>query len=131
MATVTDSVGTAQSTAIISGAAAQIAAWDKKVAGLVGDAEKAKGQIVTALQQHVAAHQADIAKHQAEVDAATAIIAQASPGTTVKADTAAAYVLTSASWVQGGINFLGRNWRYVVGVLALGVIAYGKFVLHI
>lgn len=125
MATVTSTVD------VVATAAGTIAALDQKVASLVGDVTKAKAQVVAALVAHVAAHQADIDKHQAEVDAATAIIATASPASTIKADTAAAYILTSPSQVQGVVNFLGRNWRYVVGALALGIIAYGKFVLHI
>jgi hypothetical protein len=116
---------------VVATAADTIAALDQKVANLVGDVTKAKGQVVAALEAHVAAHQADIDKHQAEVDAAKAIIAKASPASTVKADQAAAYVLTSAGWVQGGINFLGRNWRYIVGAASLVVAAYGYFHLHV
>jgi len=126
MATVTstqaDVVATAQAT---------ITALDQKLASLVGDVTKAKGQVVAALQAHVEAHSADIAKHQAEVDAAKAIIATADPTATPKADQAAAYILTSSSWVQGAVNFLGRNWRYVVGAASLGVVAYGYFHLHL
>lgn len=122
---------TATQADIVATAAATVAALDQKVQAVIADAEAVKTKVVTALNAHVAAHQADIAKHQAEVDAATKIIAVASPASTVKADTAAAYVLTSSSKVQGVINFLGRNWRYVVGALAIGVVAFGKFVLHI
>lgn len=116
---------------IVATAASTIAALDQKVTDLVGDVTKAKGQVVAALNSHIAAHQAEIAKHQAEVTAAMAIVAQADPAATPKADQAAAYILTSASWVQGGVNFLGRNWRYVVGVASLGVVAYAYFHLHL
>lgn len=125
MATVTSTAD------VVATAASTIAALDAKVASLVGDVTKAKGQVVAALQAHVAAHSADIAKHQAEVDAATAIIATASPASTVKADTAAAYILTSSSKVQGVVNFLGRNWRYIVVAASLAVTAYGYFHLHL
>jgi hypothetical protein len=125
MATVTSTAD------VVATAATTIAALDAKVASLVGDVTKAKGQVVAALQAHVAAHQADIAKHQAEVDSAQAIIATANPTATPKADQAAAYILTSSSWVQGAVNFLGRNWRYVVGAASLGVVAYGYFHLHL
>jgi hypothetical protein len=128
MATVTNTPTAAD---IVAGAASTIAALDQRVAVVVADVTAAKNKVVSALQAHVDAHNADIAKHQAEVTAATALIAQASPATTVKADTAAAYVLTSSSQVQGVVNFLGRNWRYVVGVAAVGIVVFGKFVLHI
>jgi hypothetical protein len=125
MATVTSTAD------VVATAASTIAALDAKVASLVGDVTKAKGQVVAALQAHVTAHQADIAKHQAEVDAATKIIATASPASTPAADQAAAYILTSSSKVQGVVNFLGRNWRYVVGAASLAVVAYGYFHLHL
>lgn len=122
---------TATQADLVATAASTIAALDAKVANLVGDVTKAKGQVVAALQAHVAAHNADIAKHQAEVDAATVLIGQASPDSTPKADQAAALILTSSSQVQGVINFLGKNWRYVVGAAALAVVAYGYFHLHL
>lgn len=125
MATVTSTAD------VVATAASTIAALDAKVANLIGDVTKAKGQVVAALNAHVAAHQADIAKHQAEVDAATAIIAKASPASTPQADVAAAYILTSSSQVRKVVSFLGKNWRYVVGALAVAVVVYGKFVLHI
>lgn len=125
MATVTEVVNT------VATAAQTLSAIEAKVQGLLGDAAKAKAQVVSALEAHVAAHNADIAKHQAEVDAAAILIARASPGTTQEADKAAAFVLTSSSQVQGVVNFLGKNWRYVVVGLSLAVTAYGVVVLHV
>jgi hypothetical protein len=125
MATVTSTAD------VVATAASTIVALDAKVASLVGDVTKAKGQVVAALQAHVAAHTADIAKHQAEVDAATKIIASASPASTPQADQAAAYILTSSSKVQAVVSFLGRNWRYVVVAASLAVVAYGYFHLHL
>lgn len=132
MATVTDSTSASSTVStLVSGAASSISALDQKVSAVVADVEAQKSKIVAALQAHIQAHQADIAKHTAEVNAAATIIAQANPTATTQADTAAAYILTSSSKVQGVINFLGKNWRYVVGAAALGIIAVGKFVFHI
>lgn len=116
---------------VVANAASTIQAIDAKVAGLVGDAEKAKAQVVAALQAHIDAHTADIAKHQVEVDAAAKIIAAASPQTTAKADQAAAFVLTGSSQLQGVINAVGRNWRYFVIAGSLATSAYGWFVLKL
>ena len=115
----------------VANAASTIAAIDAKVAGLIGDAQKAKSQVVAALQAHIDAHSADIAKHQAEVDAAAKIIAAASPTTTAKADQAAAFVLTGSSQLQGVINAVGRNWRYFVIAGSLATTGYGWFVLKL
>jgi len=129
MATVTP----AQSGTIdtVANAASTIQAIDAKVAGLLGDAAKAKAQVVAALQAHVDAHTADIARHQAEVDAAAKIIALASPTTTAKADQAAAFVLTGSSQLQGVVNFVGRNWRYFVIAASIATTGYGWFVLKL
>ena len=124
MATVTQVADT------VATAAQTIAAIDAKVQGLLGDAAKAKSQVVAALNAHVAAHNAEIAAHQAEVDAAAKIIAQASPATTASADQAAAFVLTSSNQVQNVVRFLGRNWRWVVIALSLAVATYGVVVLR-
>lgn len=114
----------------VASAAQTIAAIDAKIQGLLGDAAKAKTQVVAALTAHVEAHNAEIAKHQAEVDAAAALIAKASPATTQDADKAAAFVLTSSSQVQGVVNFLGRNWRWVVIGVSLLIAVWGVVVLR-
>lgn len=114
----------------VASAAQTIAAIDAKIQGLLGDAAKAKTQVVAALTAHVEAHNAEIAKHQAEVDAAAALIAKASPASTASADQAAAFVLTSSSQVQGVVNFLGRNWRWVVIGVSLLIAVWGVVVLR-
>lgn len=124
MATVTSVADT------VASAAQTLSAIDAKVQGLLGDAAKAKAQVVAALDAHVAAHNAEIAKHQAEVDAAAKLIASASPSSTAQADQAAAFVLTSSSQVQRVVNFLGKNWRWVVIGLSLAVTVWGVVVLR-
>jgi uroporphyrinogen-III synthase len=102
-----------------------IANAEKALTTLESDYTTAKAKITSVVQAHVVAHQQAVAAHQAEVDAAQALLAKADPTATPKATEAAAIVLTSSTQVQGVINFLGRNWRYVVVAIALGLIIWG------
>lgn len=114
---------------IVSNAAATVVSLDAKLAKAAAYVEAEKSKIVGALNAHIAAHEATIVAHQKEVSAAEAIIAKAIPAAPVQADNAAALILTSSSQVQGVVNFLGKNWRYVVGAIALIICAVGYRIL--
>lgn len=105
---------------VVASAEAQITAITSQLSTVQAAAASKLTELVASLQAHAAAH-------QAEVDAAQALIAKASPGTTGKAAEAAAFVLTGGTQVQGLVNFFGKNWRYLVIALGLGVVAYAKF----
>lgn len=108
----------------VASAEATISAIQAQVAGIQATAEAKIAGLVATLTAHAAAH-------QAEVDAAQAVIAKAVPAATARASEAAAFVLTSNSKVQGLVNFIGKNWRYVAIALAVGVIGYAKFGLGV
>ena len=115
-------VSTSQS--VVATAEATIAQVQSQLASVQAAAQAKITSIVTTLQAHQAAH-------QKEVDAAAALIAKAVPTASSSATEAAAFVLTGASWTQGVVNFLGKNWRYGVLLAGVAVIAYAKFHLHI
>ncbi len=117
VATSLDTVATAAST---------IADLDAKLQKVVAYVDAEKTKIKSALNAHIAAHAATIAAHQKEVDAASALIATASPATPAKADDAAAIILTSSTQVQGVVEFLGKNWRYIVAGVLL-VVAFAGY----
>jgi ATP/maltotriose-dependent transcriptional regulator MalT len=117
MATATPASASAIS---IANAEALITSLNSKLATVVGT-----------LNAHIAAQEAAIAAHTAEVSAAKALIQKASPGTTAAADNAAAIILTASPQVQGVVGWLGKNWRYVVGAVCVGIIAYAKMGLHL
>jgi hypothetical protein len=102
-----------------------IANAEKTLASIESQYTAAKAQVTSVIQAHLTAHQQAAAAHQAEVNAAQALLQKADPTATAKATEAAAIILTSSSQVQGVINFLGRNWRYVVAAIALGLIMWG------
>lgn len=117
-------MATATQTDVVASAEATIAAVQSQVSQVQTAAQTKIASVVSALQAHAAAH-------QAEVTAAQALIAKAVPAAPAAADEAAAFVLTGASWTQGVVNFLGKNWRYLVGALAIGVIVYAKVFLKL
>ncbi len=122
MATVTSS------TSVIASAEATINAIKAQVASVEAAAAAQLSSITATLTAHAAAH-------QAEVDAATALIAKASPASTATAQSAAAIILTSPGWLQTAVadvgSAFGKNWRYAVLAVSLGIIAYAKFKLHL
>lgn len=82
-----------------------------------------KSKLVAVITNHIADHQKQAAAHAAEIAAAQAVLAKAIPSATPAATQAAAFVLTAPGWTQRVINFIGRNWRYIVlGGIAVGVV---------
>lgn len=87
--------------------------------------QQRKTQLVGVIQTHIADHQKQAAAHAAEIAAAQAVLAKAVPQASPTADQAAAFVLTAPSWAQRVVNFVGRNWRYVVLTGIVGGVAFG------
>lgn len=110
---------------VASTVAVGVADASKALDTLESDYSSAKAKIVAVVQAHIDANTAAAAAHQAEVDAAQVILTKALPSATPTATSAAAIILTSAGWVQRTVNFLGKNWRYVVAGVAVLVIGYG------
>lgn len=102
-----------------------IANAEKTLTKLESDYTAAKATVTKVVQAHLTAHQQAVAAHQAEVSAAQALLAKADPTATATATEAAAVILTSSTQVQQIVSWLGKNWRYVVAVIAVGLIAYG------
>jgi hypothetical protein len=90
----------------------------------VTDAESGIAKAQAAIATYVSALQAHAAAHQAEVTAAQALIAKAVPAATASADQAAAIVLTASSDADSLTVFLGKYWRWAVGLVAVGILAY-------
>jgi hypothetical protein len=90
--------------------------------GIVGAAERLKSLraeaqlVVEEVNAHVREHEAKIEAHKAEVAAAKKMLIDFIPGVDKKTAEAAAFVLTSPTWTQGLVRFVGRNWRILVFV---------------
>lgn len=86
------------------------------IAGAVERLKSARREVQLAAEEindHVKQHEAKVAAHTAEIVAARKLISEFMPGVDKKAAEAAAFVLTSPTWTQGLIRFMGRNWRIV------------------
>jgi hypothetical protein len=87
--------------------------------GIAGAAERLKSLraearlVADEIQAHIKEHEAQEAAHRAEVAAAKKMLVELMPGVDKKAAEAAAFVLTSPTWTQGLVRFMGRNWQYV------------------
>lgn len=70
-------------------------------------------RIADEVNSHIAEHEKQIAAHKAEVAASKKLLMSFMPGVDGKTAEAAAFVLTSPTWTQGLVRFIGRNWRYI------------------
>ena len=88
--------------------------------GIVSAEERLKSlaaearRVASEVEAHVREHEAQIEAHQREVAAAKKLLLTYMPGVDKKTAEAAAFVLTSPTWTQGLIRFIGRNWRWIV-----------------
>jgi hypothetical protein len=73
------------------------------------------------IETHVREHEAKVEAHRREVAAGKKMLMEFMPGIDKKSAEAAAFVLTSPTWTQGLIRFVGRNWRFLAFALAAGV----------
>lgn len=77
-------------------------------------------RVAVEIETHIAEHEAQIKAHKAEVAAAKAMLLEFMPGVDKKTAEAAAFVLTSPTWTQGLVRFVGKNWRWLMfGISAL------------
>lgn len=77
-------------------------------------------RVAVEIETHIAEHETQIKLHTAEVKAAKAMLMDLMPGVDKKTAEAAAFVLTSPTWTQGLVRFIGKNGRWLMfGISAI------------
>lgn len=80
-------------------------------------------RVAAEVEKHIDEHKAQIKAHAAEVKAAETMLMEFMPGVDKKTAEAAAFVLTSPTWTQGLVRFIGKNWRWLMfGISAIAFV---------